>query len=106
MNIPYILLNDKIEIEEEDIELFNKKFKKRIYRRYTIKYQDKRFGFLLNQKQIGIKQYTNTGCEYYIWIKYELIGNYGINDIYVVTKKEVEDITKAIKKIIFVIEGI
>ncbi len=43
MNILYILLNDKIEIEEENIELFNKQFKKRIYRRYTIKYQDKRF---------------------------------------------------------------
>ena len=106
MNILYILLNDKIEIEEENIELFNKQFKKRIYRRYTIKYQDKRFGFLLNQKQIGIQQYTDSGCGYHIWIKYELIGNCGINDIYMATKKEAENITNAIKKTIFNVEGI
>lgn len=104
MNIAYILSNDKITIEEENIEMFNKNFKKRIYRRYAIKYQDKRFGFLLNQKQIGIQQHSSNGCGYYIWIKHELIEDCGINDIYMA--KRTEDIANAIKKIIFNIEGI
>lgn len=104
MNIAHILSNDKITIEEENIERFDKNFNKRIYRRYAIKYQDKRFGFLLNQKQIGIQQYTDSGCGYHIWIKNELIENCGINDIYMVTKTK--DIVNVIKKIIFNIEGI
>lgn len=104
MNIAHILSNDKILIKEENIERFDKNFNKRIYRRYAIKYQDKRFGFLLNQKQFGIQQYTDSGCGYHIWIKYELIENCGINDIYMA--KKTEDIANAIKKLIFNIEGI